>query len=108
MGKSRSGRGHHHFSFSPYSAATLARGGNMLFGKPLLLRKSNERPSRLTHSSGIYWAKTPRQRLSQLLSLSFNVLENPRSLARKDESTSVQKKQLLTFTVQAAAVMVLA
>ena len=32
-----SGRGHHHFSFSPYSAATLARGGNMVFGKPLLL-----------------------------------------------------------------------
>ena len=36
-------------SFSPCSAATHARGGNMVFGKPLLLRKSNERPSRLTH-----------------------------------------------------------
>ncbi len=38
-----------YFSFSPCSAATHARGGNMVFGKPLLLRMSYERPSRLTH-----------------------------------------------------------
>jgi hypothetical protein len=57
LGKSRSGRGHHHFSFSPCSAATHARGGIMLFEKPLLLRKSNERPSRLTHSLGLMMGK---------------------------------------------------
>jgi hypothetical protein len=45
------------FSFSPCSAATLARGGIMLFGKPLLLRKSNERPSRLTHGLGLMMGK---------------------------------------------------
>ena len=57
--------------------------------------------------------KKPRQRLAQLLSLSFNGLESPRSLARKDESTLVQKlltsnSQQLTSTDQAAAVMVFA
>lgn len=45
------------FFFSPCSAATHARGGHMLFGKPLLLRKSNERPSRLTHISGFMMGK---------------------------------------------------
>ena len=46
-----------YFSFSPCSAATHARGGNMVFGKPLLLRKSNERPSRLTHDLGLMMGK---------------------------------------------------
>ena len=45
------------FSFNPCSAATHARGGNMVFGKPLLLRKSNERPSRLTHGLGFMMGK---------------------------------------------------
>ena len=61
-----------YFSFSHCSAATHAQCGHMSIWKSLLLRKSIERPSRLTHSSGIYWAKKPRQRLPQLLSLSFN------------------------------------
>ena len=56
-GQESRGRGHHHFSFGPCSAETLARGGNMVFGKPLLLRKSYERPSRLTHSSGLMMGK---------------------------------------------------
>ena len=52
------------FSLGHCSAATHAQCGHMSIGKSLLLRKSNERPSRLTHSSGINWAKKPRQRLS--------------------------------------------
>jgi hypothetical protein len=46
-----------YFSFSPCSAATHARGGNMLFEKPLLLRKSYERPSRLTHGLSLMMSK---------------------------------------------------
>ena len=62
-----------YFSFSPCSAATHARGGNMVFGKPLLLRKSNERPSRLTHSSGFMMGKNtaPAADSTAILKLHF-------------------------------------
>ena len=56
-GQESRGRGHHHFSFGPCSAETLARGGNMVFGKPLLLWKYYERPSRLTHDLSFMMGK---------------------------------------------------
>jgi hypothetical protein len=46
-----------YFSFSPCSAATLAQVGHMVIGKSLLLWKSYERPSRLTHGLGLMMGK---------------------------------------------------
>ena len=48
------------FSFSPCSAATHAQCGHMSFEKSLLLWKSHERPSRLTHTLGHQLGKKNR------------------------------------------------
>ena len=56
-GQESRGRGHHHFSLGPCSAETLAQVGNigLVGGSPAL--KFYERPSRLTHSSGLLMGK---------------------------------------------------
>ena len=73
-GQESRGRGHHHFSFGPCSAETLAQVGHMVIGKSLLLWKSYERPSRLTHILRLDDGQKPRQRLTQLLTLGFDGL----------------------------------
>ena len=73
----------------------------MVIGKSLLLRKSYERPSRLTHILGLYDGQKPRQRLSQLLSLSFYGLKAIHPKRRKYKG--IIKTHIMNLTIPTAS-----